>query len=122
MCVINFSGARKRLKQVIDQVVANAVVTVISRRDAPDAVVMSRDTYNSMVETTHLLKVPANAAHLARSVSQFRKHKMKEPVLSKPETLDQPGVSAMQWLINQSATGKRSKARIDAELKTERDW
>ena len=32
------------------------------------------------------------------------------------------GVTAVQWLLNQRAEGKRSKAQIDAELKTERDW
>lgn len=78
MRVVNFSEARNSLKQVIDQVVADADVAVIARRDAPDAVVMSLDTYNSMMETTHLLKVPANAKHLARSIDQFRKKKVKE--------------------------------------------
>jgi antitoxin YefM len=77
MRVINFSEARNGLKQVIDQVVADADYAVISRRDAPDAVVMSLDTFNSMMETVHLLKVPANAAHLAKSIEQLRKGKTK---------------------------------------------
>ena len=78
MRVVNFSEARNSLKQVIDQVVIDADVAVIARRDAPDAVLMSLDTYNGMMETMHLLKVPANAAHLARSIEQFRKNKVKE--------------------------------------------
>ena len=77
MRVVNFSEARNSLKRLIDQVVSDADVAVIARRDAPDAVVMSLDTYNSMMETVHLLKVPANAAHLARSIDQFRKGKVK---------------------------------------------
>lgn len=44
-----------------------------SRRDAPDAVIMSLDTFNGLMETVHLLKSPANAAHLARSVEQYRR-------------------------------------------------
>jgi PHD/YefM family antitoxin component YafN of YafNO toxin-antitoxin module len=32
------------------------------------------------------------------------------------------GMTAVQWLLTQPASGKRSKARIDADLKTERDW
>ncbi|MBI3524880.1 MAG: type II toxin-antitoxin system Phd/YefM family antitoxin [Betaproteobacteria bacterium] len=32
------------------------------------------------------------------------------------------GMTAVQWLLSQPATGKRSKARIDAGLKAERDW
>jgi len=38
---------------------------------------MSLDTFNSMMETVHLLKTPANAAHLARSIAQLRKGKKK---------------------------------------------
>lgn len=72
MRIVNFSEARNSLKAVIDQVVEDADVTVISRRDAPDAVVMSLDTFNSLMETVHLLKTPANAAHLARSLAEYR--------------------------------------------------
>jgi antitoxin YefM len=72
MRVINFSDARNSLRSVIDQVVEDADVTVISRRDAPDAVVMSFDYYSSLMETVHLLSSPANAAHLAKSIAQAR--------------------------------------------------
>mgnify|MGYP002628296513 CR=1 FL=1 len=78
MRVINFSEARGGLKGVIDQVIADADYTVISRRDAPDAVVMSLDTFNALMETVHLLKSPANAAHLARSVEQYRQGQILE--------------------------------------------
>jgi antitoxin YefM len=82
MRVVNFSEARSGFKQVIDQVVADADFTVISRRDAPDAVLMSLDTFNSMMETLHLLKTPANAAHLARSMEQLRQGQTSEHPLS----------------------------------------
>lgn len=72
MNVVNFSDARNHLKEVIDRVVQDADVTVITRRDAPDAVLMSLDQYNSLLETVHLLSSPANAAHLARSLSELR--------------------------------------------------
>ena len=70
MRVINFSDARNQFKQVIDQVVEDCDVAIISRRDAEDAVVMSLNTYNSMMETLHLLKSPANVKHLEKSVVQ----------------------------------------------------
>lgn len=78
MRVISFSEARSKFKQVIDEVVDDSDVTVISRRDAPDAVVMSLETYNSWRETVHLLGTPANAAHLAKSVKQLRSGKGRE--------------------------------------------
>ncbi len=77
MRVVNFSEARNNLKNIIDQVVDDADYTVISRRDAPDAVLMSLDTFNSLLETVHLLKSPANAAHLARSIEQYRQGNVK---------------------------------------------
>jgi antitoxin YefM len=73
MKVVTYSHARNALKSVLDAVVRDADVTVISRRDADgDAVVMSLDHYNSLMETLHLLSTPANAAALARALGQDR--------------------------------------------------
>lgn len=77
MRVVNFSEARNNLKKLIDRVIEDADFTVIARRDAPDAVVMSLDTFNGLMETVHLLKTPANAAHLARSIKQYQQGKVK---------------------------------------------
>lgn len=77
MNVVTFSEARSRLKQVLDRVAADADVSIIARRDAPDAVVMSLETYNSMMETVHLMRSPANAAHLTKSIAQLRKGKVR---------------------------------------------
>ncbi len=85
MRVINFSDARNQFKQVIDQVVEDADFTVISRRDAQDAVVMSLDTFNSLMETLHLMKTPANARRLEKSIAQYRKGQVKARDLSDAE-------------------------------------
>jgi antitoxin YefM len=50
--------------------------TVITRRDAEDAVVMSLDHHYSLMETVHLLKSPANAAHLSKSIGQYQSGKV----------------------------------------------
>lgn len=78
MRVINFSEARNNLKSVLDQVSDDADYTVISRRDSEDAIVMSLDTFNSLMETFHLLKNPINAEHLAKSIKQYKKGQIKE--------------------------------------------
>jgi len=78
MRVINFSDARNQLKSVLDQVVDDSDYTVITRRDADDAVVMSLDQFNGLMETVHLLKSPANAAHLSKSIQQYRAGKTEE--------------------------------------------
>lgn len=82
MRVINFSEARNHLKSVLDQVVDDADYTVISRRDAEDAVVMSLEQFNCLMGTVHLLKSPANAAHLAKSIKQYREGKVEEQRLT----------------------------------------
>jgi antitoxin YefM len=64
MQVISYSEARNSLKSVLDLVNENADVTIINRRDAGNAVVMSLDHYNSIMETLHPIQSPANAAHL----------------------------------------------------------
>lgn len=78
MRVISFSDARNKLKNVLDQVVNDADYTVITRRDAEDAVVMSLEQFNSLMETVHLLKSPANAAHLTKSIKQYQSGKTKQ--------------------------------------------
>jgi len=78
MRVVNFSDARNNLKLVLDQVAQDADYTVITRRDAEDAVVMSLEQFNSLMETFHLLKSPANAAHLAKSIKQYQSGKTKQ--------------------------------------------
>ena len=72
MRIVSFTEARNGLKAVLDSVVNDADTTVITRRDSEDAVVMSLDYYNSLMETVHLLRSPNNAAHLNRSIAQYR--------------------------------------------------
>lgn len=78
MRIINFSEARNNLKSVLDQVVDDADYTIITRRDAQNAVVMSLESFNSFMETFYLLRSPANAAHLTKSIEQFRDGKVQE--------------------------------------------
>ena len=78
MKIISFTEARNSLKAVLDGVVNDADTTVITRRDSEDAVVMSLDYYNSLMETVHLLRSPANAAHLNKSIAQYKEGKTTE--------------------------------------------
>ncbi len=63
---------------MLDLVVEDADYTIVTRRDADDLMVMSLESFNSLMETVHLLKLPANAAHLERSIAQFRAGKAVE--------------------------------------------
>jgi antitoxin YefM len=72
MRVVNYTEARNNLKSILDQVSEDADYTIINRRDAEDAVVMSLDYFNAIQETLHLLKSPANVKHLQKSMQQYK--------------------------------------------------
>ncbi len=78
MRIVSFTEARNGLKSVLDRVVNDADCTVITRRDSEDAVVMSFEYYSSLMETVYLLKSPANAEHLSKSIEQFRQGMAQE--------------------------------------------
>ncbi len=82
MKIVTYSEARSSLKSVLDAVQDDADVTVISRRDGADAVVMSLDHYQSIMETMHLLSTPANAAHIAKSIAQHKAGKARRRELT----------------------------------------
>ena len=84
MRTVNFSEARSNLKAVLDRVIDDADVTIITRRDAADVVVMSLDTWNSWKETEYLLASPANARHLREGIARLNAgqreyHELIEP-------------------------------------------
>lgn len=83
MKIVTYSEARSALKTVLDRVHEDADVTVISRRDGADAVVMSLEHYESIMETMYLLSTPANAAHLAKSIAQHKAGKATPRALHK---------------------------------------
>ena len=76
--IVSFTEAKNCLKSVLDGVANDADCTVITRRDAKNTVVMSMDYYSSLMETVYLLKSPANAAHLAQSIEQFKTGRITE--------------------------------------------
>ena len=78
MTVVNYTEARNNFKSILDTVVNDADYTIINRRDAEDAVVMSLEYFNAMQETLHLLKSPANVAHLEKSIAQYKAGKVKQ--------------------------------------------
>ena len=77
MRVISYSDARNHLKAVLDEVLEDADFTVITRRDSKDAVVMSLEHFSSLMETVHLMRSPANASNLEKSIKQYRSGKAK---------------------------------------------
>ncbi len=78
MEIVNFSEARKNFKAVLDRVANDRDCTIIVRRDAEDAVLMSKSHYESLMETFYLLKSPVNAQHLEEAIAEYREGKVEE--------------------------------------------
>lgn len=81
MKIVSFTEARNSLKAVLDGVINDADTTIITRRDSENAVVMSLDYYNSLMETVYLLRSPANAEHLNKSIAQYKEGKTSQQKL-----------------------------------------
>jgi antitoxin YefM len=75
MTIMSYSEVRNHLKTVLDHVTKDADFTVVTRRDSDDAVIMSMDYFNGLMETVHLLKSPANAKHLTESIAEYQASK-----------------------------------------------
>lgn len=78
MQVFTYTDARNNLKSVLDKVIDDADVAVITRKEGQHAVVMGQDYYDSVMETLHLMSSPSNAAHLAMSIAELRASKTIE--------------------------------------------
>ena len=78
MEIINYTEARKNLKTVLDRVADDEDYTVIYRRDAEDAVIMSKSHYDSLMETLYLLSSPKNAQRLNESIAALRRGEFEE--------------------------------------------
>ena len=77
MTVVSASEARANLFGLIERVNEDAApVEITSRRG--DAVLISRSEFDALEETAHLLRVPANAAHLLGSLDEAREGRIEE--------------------------------------------
>lgn len=115
MRAINFSDARRNLKAEFDRVVADADVTIITRRDAEDVVVMSLAEWNSWQETEYLLASPANARHLREAIERLNAgeveyHELIEPAPDTP-TVHESGTAYEAGAGHKSKPSKHRKKR-----------
>lgn len=84
MAIMSYTEVRNHFKSVLDNVAKDADYTIVTRRDAEDAVIMSKEYFEGLMETVHLLKSPANAVHLAESIAQYHEGKTSEKDLIDP--------------------------------------
>ena len=71
MDVMTYSDARASLKDVMDRVIHDKAEVVVTRKNREAVVMLSLEEYNSIQETLHLLRSPANARRLRASIEQL---------------------------------------------------
>lgn len=69
-----YSAARANLAKLMDQVVNDRGAVVITRRGAPDVALIAADELESLLETAHLLRSPANARRLLGALRDALEH------------------------------------------------
>ena len=72
MKITSTSKFRKDIKRYVDEVDQDQEPLVITRSDNVSVVVLPLATFNSYAETDYLLRSPANAKRLRRSLEQAR--------------------------------------------------
>lgn len=73
MEITTYTNFRQNLKSFLDKVFTNHSPLFVTRSNGEDVVVLSKSDYESMQETFHLLKSPANAARLLKGIEEYEK-------------------------------------------------
>jgi antitoxin YefM len=68
-----YTHARATLAKLCNRVASTREPVIIHRRNAEDVALVSVDELESLIETAHLLRSPANAARLLSALSKARK-------------------------------------------------
>jgi antitoxin YefM len=78
MSHISYTELRQNLAKYMDEVCDGRDALHVTRQNARSVVMISEEEYESIQETLHLLRSPANAERLLRSIDSTKKGKLKE--------------------------------------------
>ena len=67
---ITYSRLRAELRSVLDEVCDNHDGVYVARRKGSDVVILSREDYESLGDTAHLLRSPANSRRLEAALNR----------------------------------------------------
>lgn len=71
MKAISYTAARENLAATMDRVCEDRDPVVITRKRNQSVVMLSLEDYESIQETAHLLRVPANARRLQAAIESL---------------------------------------------------
>ena len=88
MTHVSYSELRNNLASYMDQVCDDRAPLFVTRQNARSVVLISEEDYEGLMETVHLLKSPANAARLLRSIKEADQGKLTERDMIEPAKAD----------------------------------
>ena len=77
MHTVSLDQAKAELEAVVARVLADAEPTVVNTPGGDSVVVLPLNDYEAWQETTYLLRTPANAAHLRKSIAEAETGKVQ---------------------------------------------
>jgi antitoxin YefM len=90
MDTVSYSRARLGLARLMDKVSDDRAPMIVTRPGKRSVVVMDLEEYRGMEETIHLMRSPANARRLLRSVQAADRGELTERVLIEPKGKARP--------------------------------
>lgn len=83
METLSYSSARAQLAKTMDRVCRDRAPIIITRQRGESAVLLSLDDYESLEETSYLLRSPKNTRRLLKAVAQLAAGRGKKKILKK---------------------------------------
>ncbi|MGB6945458.1 MAG: type II toxin-antitoxin system prevent-host-death family antitoxin [Bryobacteraceae bacterium] len=78
-----YTRLRDNLASVLDQVGSDQEVVIVRRRGSPDVALIPAEELNSLMETAHLLRSPANAKRLLSALRRAERKKERPSTVEK---------------------------------------
>jgi antitoxin YefM len=75
---VAYSNLRAKLTYYLDEVCASKAPLFVTRQSAPTVVMVAEDEWRGLQETLHLLRSPANAKRLLRSIAEANAGRLVE--------------------------------------------
>ena len=84
MSHVSYTELRTNLAKYMEEVCDSRAPLHITRQNARTVVMVSEEEYEGMIETLHLLRSPANAVRLRRSIEAAHAGKLTERGIAEP--------------------------------------
>ena len=76
-----YTNARANLSKIFDEVIGNRETVIVSRRGGENVALIAADELESLLETAHLLRSPANAVRLLNALDRAQARALQPQTL-----------------------------------------